>query len=216
LPRAEKEAKSDTKLQVTLGILQRTKTGLDAGKLAGSFLSEEERAAISDLHLLSAKPFIIVYNVSEGQLVDEQRKAELEAIVAPCPVVFICAKLESELRGLDENDRQEMLESYGQKESGLIQLIHAAYDTLGLQSYLTAGEKEVRAWTIPKGSTAPQAAGVIHGDFERGFIAAQVIDYKDLIESGSESAARAAGKLRTEGKTYIMQPNDIVDFRFNV
>jgi ribosome-binding ATPase len=109
-----------------------------------------------------------------------------------------------------------MLESYGQSESGLYQLIHAAYDTLGLQSYVTAGEKEVRAWTIPKGATAPQAAGVIHGDFERGFIAAEIIDYKDLISHQSLAAARAAGRVRTEGKTYIMQPNDIVEFRFNI
>ncbi len=130
--------------------------------------------------------------------------------------VFMCAKLEDELRGLDKNDRIEMLESYGQSESGLVQLIHAAYDTLGLQSYLTAGEKEVRAWTIDKGATAPQAAGVIHGDFEKGFIAAEVVNYQDLIETGSLPAARAAGKVRTEGKTYVMQPNDVVEFRFNV
>ncbi len=126
------------------------------------------------------------------------------------------AKLESELRGLDALDRQELLESYGQKDSGLVQLIHAAYSALGLQSYLTAGEKEVRAWTINKGFTAPQAAGVIHTDFERGFIAAQVVDYNDLVTAGSEAAAKAAGKVRTEGKTYIMRPNDIVEFRFNV
>jgi len=137
-------------------------------------------------------------------------------LVAPAPALFICAKLESELRGLDEPDRQELLASYGQKESGLIQLIHAAYDTLGLQSFLTAGEKEVRAWTIAKGATAPQAAGVIHTDFERGFIAAQVIDYNDLINAGSEAAVRAAGKVRTEGKTYVMRPDDVVEFRFNV
>ena len=123
--------------------------------------------------------------------------------------------MESELRGLDKADAQELLESYGFTEIGLDQLVRAAYDTLGLQSYLTAGEKEVRAWTIKKGSTAPQAAGVIHGDFERGFIAAQIIDYHDLIEAGSETAAKAAGKVRTEGKTYIMKPDDVVEFRFN-
>jgi len=117
---------------------------------------------------------------------------------------------------LDEADAAELLESYGQKESGLVQLIHTAYDVLGLQSYLTAGEKEVRAWTIHKGSTAPQAAGVIHGDFERGFIAAEIVNYDDLMAAGSEQAAKAAGKLRTEGKTYVMQPNDVVEFRFNV
>jgi ribosome-binding ATPase YchF (GTP1/OBG family) len=130
--------------------------------------------------------------------------------------LFICAKLEDELRSLDDADRSELLESYGQTESGLNQLIRAAYQTLGLQSYLTAGDKEVRAWTIRHGSTAPQAAGVIHGDFERGFIAADIVDYDDLIAAGSLSAARAAGKLRTEGKTYVMRSNDVVEFKFNV
>ena len=136
--------------------------------------------------------------------------------MAPAKALFVCAQLESELVSLDEADSAEMLESYGQKESGLVQLIHAAYDILGLQSYLTAGEKEVRAWTIRKGFTAPQAAGVIHGDFERGFIAAQIVDYDDLIEAGSEAAAKAAGKLRTEGRDYVMRPGDVVEFRFNV
>jgi GTP-binding protein YchF len=216
MPRIEKEIKSNPKLRPVLEILQRTQEGLNAGKLAGSFLNKEELESISDLQLLSAKPFIIVFNVSEEQLNNESLKSELKEIVAPCPTIFICAKLESELRGLDETDRAELLDSYGQKESGLNQLIHAAYDTLGLQSYLTAGEKEVRAWTIKKGVTAPQAAGVIHGDFERGFIAAQIVDYEDLITAGSETAARAAGKIRTEGKTYVMQPGDVVEFRFNV
>jgi GTP-binding protein YchF len=216
IPRVEKEAKSNPKLKPLLDLLQRTKAGLDEGKLAGSFLNMEELEAISDLQLLSAKPFIIVYNVSEDQLADESLKNELKSLVDPCPAVFISAKMESELRGLDESDRLELLESYGQSESGLNQLIHAAYSALGLQSYLTAGEKEVRAWTIPKGATAPQAAGIIHTDFERGFIAAQVVDYNDLIAAGSEQAAKAAVKVRTEGKTYIMQPNDVVEFRFNV
>ena len=130
--------------------------------------------------------------------------------------MFVCAKLESELKDLDEADASELLESYGQNESGLIKLIHSAYEVLGLQSYLTAGEKEVRAWTIGKGNTAPQAAGVIHGDFERGFIAAEIVSYPDLIEAGSLSSARSAGKVRTEGKTYVMQPEDVVEFRFNV
>jgi ribosome-binding ATPase len=165
---------------------------------------------------LTAKPFIIVYNLSENQLADEKLKTDLKAIVAPAPAVFINAKLESELRGLDETDRKELLASYGQEQSGLIQLIHAAYRALGLQSYLTAGEKEVRAWTIPAGATAPQAAGVIHTDFERGFIAAQVVDYRDLTAAGNEAAARAAGKVRTEGKTYVMRPDDVVEFKFNV
>jgi GTP-binding protein YchF len=216
IPRIEKEAKANPKVKPLLDLLQKVKAGLDEGKLAGSFLNEEECQLISDLQLLSAKPFIFVYNVSESQLNDDKLKDELKAIVSPAPSVFICAKLESELRGLDEADRRELLGSYGQTESGLVQLIHAAYAALGLQSYLTAGEKEVRAWTIPKGATAPQAAGVIHTDFERGFIAAQVVDYHDLIAAGSEQAARAAGKIRTEGKTYQMHPDDIVEFRFNI
>ena len=122
----------------------------------------------------------------------------------------------NELKELDEADASELLESYGQHESGLLQLIHAAYDTLGLQSYLTAGVQEIRAWTIHQGDTAPQAAGVIHGDFERGFIAAEIVNYPDLIAAGSMQAAKAAGKVRTEGKTYVMQPEDVVEFRFNV
>jgi ribosome-binding ATPase YchF (GTP1/OBG family) len=130
--------------------------------------------------------------------------------------VFVCAQLESELKELDSADAAELLESYGQHESGLLLLIYAAFKTLGLQSYLTAGEDEVRAWTIPTGSTAPQAAGVIHGDFERGFIAAEIVNCPDLLEAGSLASARAMGKVRTEGKNYIMQPEDVVEFRFNV
>lgn len=216
LPRLEKEAKADPKLKALLDTTQKLKDGLEAGRLAGLFLDKEELESIQDLQLLSAKPFLFVYNLSENQLDDEKRKEELRTIVAPAPSVFLSAKLESELRGSEEYDRKELLESYGQKESGLVQLIHAAYSALGLQSFLTAGEKEVRAWTIPKGATAPQAAGVIHTDFERGFIAAQVVDYHDLIKAGSEAAARAAGKIRTEGKTYVMQPDDVVEFKFNV
>jgi GTP-binding protein YchF len=216
LPRLEKEVKADPKLKLSLELLMRVKDGLNEGKLAGSLLNQEELEVIRDLQLLSAKPFLFVFNLSEDQLTNEKLKSELGGIVAPAPSVFVSAKLESELRGLDETDRAELLGSYGQSESGLVQLVHAAYAGLGLQSYLTAGEKEVRAWTIPKGATAPQAAGVIHGDFERGFIAAQVIHYNDLIEAGNEQAAKAAGKVRTEGKGYVMQPDDVVEFRFNV
>jgi GTP-binding protein YchF len=216
LPRLEKEVKADAKLRPLLELAQRLKAGLEEGKLAGSFLSAEELEQIRDLQLLSAKPFLFVYNLSEDQLRDEKLKDGLRAIVSPAPAVFVSAKLESELRGLDETDRLELLESYGQEEPGLNQLIHAAYSVLGLQSYLTAGEKEVRAWTIPAGATAPQAAGVIHTDFERGFIAAQVVDYHDLMAAGSEAAAKAAGNVRTEGKTYIMRPDDVVEFRFNI
>lgn len=216
LARLEKEVRADPKLRPTYEIIMKVKAGLDEGRLAGAVLEASELEAIQDLQLLTAKPFIIVYNLSESQLGDQALKDKLSALVAPCPTVFLCAKLESELRGLDETDRAELLASYGQTESGLNQLIHAAYRVLGLQSFLTAGPKEVRAWTVPAGATAPQAAGVIHSDFERGFIAAQVISYADLVNAGSEAAARAAGKIRTEGKTYVMQPDDVVEFRFNV
>jgi len=214
LPKFEKEARANPKLKPVLDTYQKLKEGLNDGKLVSQLDVDLEH--ISDLQLITAKPVIYVFNVDEATLSNDSKKQELTSLVAPSQSLFICAKLESELRGLDEADRVELLESYGQSESGLVQLIHAAYDTLGLQSYLTAGEKEVRAWTIKQGFTAPQAAGVIHGDFERGFIAAQVVDYQDLIAAGSEQAAKAAGKLRTEGKTYVMQPNDIVEFRFNV
>jgi ribosome-binding ATPase YchF (GTP1/OBG family) len=172
--------------------------------------------SLHDLFLLTAKPIIYLFNVDEAGLSDASLRERLSSLVTPSQSLFVCAKLEDELRSLDDIDRAELLESYGVTESGLNQLIHAAYETLGLQSYLTAGDKEVRAWTITRGATAPQAAGVIHGDFERGFIAADVVDYDDLVAAGSLQAARSAGKLRTEGKTYIMQPGDVVEFKFNV
>lgn len=215
LPRIEKEARSNTKLTPVLTALNDAKKVLDAGETINSH-PEIETSLLSDLQLITAKPVIYLFNVDEDTISDTNKKADLEKLVAPSKALFVCAKLEDELKNLDEMDRKELLASYGQEESGLIQLIHAAYDTLGLQSYLTAGEQEVRAWTIPKGATAPQAAGVIHGDFERGFIAAQIVNYHDLISAGSEVAAKAAGKVRTEGKTYVMQPDDVVEFRFNV
>ncbi|MEI6237437.1 MAG: redox-regulated ATPase YchF [Candidatus Saccharibacteria bacterium] len=171
---------------------------------------------LADLQLLTTKPIIYVFNIDEQTLVDDKKQKELQDLVAPALGIFVCAKLEDELKSLDKTETIELLESYGVKNSGLEQLINAAYKTLGLQSYLTAGDKEVRAWTIPTGATAPQAAGVIHGDFERGFIAADIIDYIDLINAGSWASARASGKLRTEGKTYMMRPNDVVEFKFNV
>jgi hypothetical protein len=215
LPKLEKESRINPKLKPELETLQHVHALLDAGTplWAGPGI---DRDHIADLFLITAKPIIYVFNVDESGLTDVKKQGSLKELAASNSELFICAKLEDELRGLDEADRAELLESYGQKESGLIQLIHAAYDTLGLQSYLTAGEKEVRAWTIHRGATAPQAAGVIHGDFERGFIAAQIVGYNDLVTVGSEAAARSAGKMRTEGKDYIMQPDDIVEFRFNV
>lgn len=198
LPRIEKEARANTKLKPIVDSYQKLLAGLNEGKLASELDIDPEH--IADLQLITAKQVIYVFNVDEDTLANNDKRSELSAIVSPSKSLFICAKLESELRGLDESDREEMLESYGQKESGLVQLIHAAYNVLGLQSYLTAGEKEIRAWTIKQGYTAPQAAGVIHGDFERGFIAAQIVDYNDLISAGSEQAAKAAGKMRTEAK----------------
>ncbi|MEK7153035.1 MAG: redox-regulated ATPase YchF, partial [Patescibacteria group bacterium] len=173
LPKFEKEARANPKLKAVLDTMQRAHTLLNDNKPLSS-VDDLELEHLADLQLLTAKPVIYVFNVDESGLADEGHKQELARLVAPAQALFVCAKLESELQGLDESDAQELLESYGQAESGLVQLIHAAYDTLGLQSYLTAGEKEVRAWTIRKGLTAPQAAGVIHTDFERGFIAAQI------------------------------------------
>jgi ribosome-binding ATPase YchF (GTP1/OBG family) len=159
---------------------------------------------------------IYVFNVDDGDLTNDKLKAQLSQYVDPAPSLFMSAKLEYELNSLDQEDAQELLASYGQNSSSLDQLINTAYKTLGLQSFLTAGPKEVRAWTIKRGMTASQAAGVIHTDFERGFIAAEIVSYQDLVALGSLAAARSAGKIRTEGRSYIMQPNDVVEFRFNV
>ncbi len=216
LPRTEKEARINPKLKPVLNELARVKGLLDSGTPVSQSPTPINFELIADLQLITAKPMIYLFNVDEQTLADQTKKNELTDIVAPAEAVFVCAKLESELQGLSLEESSELLETYGVKEAGLNQLIHAAYATLGLQSYLTAGAKEVRAWTIPRGATAPQAAGAIHGDFERGFIAAQVIDYDDLVTAGSEAAAKSSGKVRTEGKTYLMQPGDIVEFRFNV
>ena len=215
LNKFQKEARANPKLLPVLESIERAKDLLDAGTPLWSDTTID-REHIADLQLLTAKPIIYVFNVSEDDLGNDARKQELSALVAPAQALFVCAKLESELHSLDPADAAEMLESYGQKESGLIQLIHAAYKTLGLQSYLTAGDKEVRAWTIPQGATAPQAAGVIHGDFEKGFIAAAIVDYEELVAAGSEQAAKSAGKVATVGKDYVMQPGDVVEFKFNV
>lgn len=215
LPKLIKETKAKPALRPAIEYLEFLKKTLEAGTPLSTVDSLKEDY-IKDLHLLTAKPVIYAFNVDEETLSNDIKKAELRTLAAPNQAVFVCAKLEEELKGLNESDAQELLESYGVNETGLKQMIHAAYETLGLQSYLTAGEKEVRAWTIKKGATAPQAAGVIHTDFERGFIAAQVVDYNDLMQAGSEAAARSAGNMRTEGKDYIMQPDDVVEFRFNV
>jgi GTP-binding protein YchF len=215
LPKLVKESKTKPALRPIIEYLESLKASLEAGTPLSSLSSLNEEY-IADLHLLTAKPVIYAFNVDEETLSDAAKQNELRALVSPNTAVFICAKLEDEIKGLNISDAKELLESYGVQETGLGQMIHAAYDILGLQSYLTAGPKEIRAWTIKKGFTAPQAAGVIHTDFERGFIAAQVVDFDDLVAAGSETAAKAAGKMRTEGKEYVMRPGDIVEFRFNV
>ena len=215
LPRLAKEAKAKPAAREEMAYLEELLSQLQAGTPL-SAINELNGDFIKDLHLLTAKPVIYAFNVDEAGLTDSDLQARLSDLVTPARALFLSAKLEEELKGLSDDEAKELLESYGVQETGLMQLIHAAYDTLGLQSYLTAGQKEVRAWTIRKGWTAPQAAGVIHTDFERGFIAAQVVNFDDLVKAGSESAAKAAGKVRTEGKTYIMQPGDVVEFRFNV
>lgn len=215
MPKIQKEAKANPSAREQLGYLESLKRHLESGTPL-SALPSLDNEIIAGLHLLTAKPVIYAFNVSEDTIANEAEKQKLSALVAPARAIFVSAKLEEELRGLDPSDAAELLLSYGAEHSGLHQLIHAAYDTLGLQSYLTAGPKEVRAWTIKKGYTAPQAAGVIHGDFERGFIAASIVSYSDLIEAGSEQAAKSAGKVRTEGRDYVMQPDDVVEFRFNV
>ncbi|MGY4893872.1 MAG: redox-regulated ATPase YchF [Candidatus Saccharimonadota bacterium] len=215
LPKVEREAKANPAARGQIEELKSLLSALQSGKLASS-VEGVSKEVIQSLQLLSAKPVIYMFNVDEFTLGNEARKQELAALVAPSQSVFICAKLEEELRGLTDADAAELLASYDVAESGLRQLARVAYSTLGLQSYLTAGPKEVRAWTIAQGSTAPQAAGVIHTDFEKGFIAAAIVDFDDLVACGSEAAAKAAGKLRTEGRDYVMRPGDVVEFRFNV
>ncbi len=220
LPRVQKEARANPKLKKEADYLELVKKTLDSGRplfAEPGVMSHESKDWLQkELQLLTLKPILYLFNLDEDQLANEAKRKELTELVAPAPAVFVSAKLDDELRGLDEADRMEMLESYGQSEPGLNTVIRSAYELLGLQSYLTAGEQEVRAWTIKSGSTAPQAAGAIHTDFEKGFIAAQIVDYDDLVSAGSEQAAKAAGKMRTEGKDYLMRPGDIVEFRFNV
>ena len=174
------------------------------------------RASEEIVQYLSEKPVIYLFNVDEKQLSDQDLRTKLTTEVAPSRAVFVNAKLEEEMSDMNLRERLEFLKSYGVEEDALSELIKAAYKTLGLQSFLTAGKKEVRAWTIRQGATAPEAAGVIHTEFQRGFIAADVMKYDDLIALGSEQAVKAAGKLRTEGKDYVMQEGDIVEFKFNV
>ncbi|MBD3757805.1 MAG: redox-regulated ATPase YchF [Microbacterium sp.] len=214
ITRYEKEVRGRKLDPSVLATAEAARDALQRGELLSA--SGLDLAPIKELGLLTAKPLIFVFNVDEAVLTDAARKAALAELVAPAKAVFLDAKIESELIDLDPEDAAELLASTGQDESGLDQLARIGFDTLGLQTYLTAGPKEARAWTIGKGWKAPQAAGVIHTDFEKGFIKAEVISFDDLVETGSVAAARAAGKARLEGKDYIMQDGDVVEFRFNV
>ena len=218
LPRMEKEVKikrGDAALFAAATTAQKI---LESGTtlFQGAKAEGLDLADIASLQLLTAKPFIYVFNTDDAGLADQGMQQRLRDLVAPADAVFLDAKFESELVELEPDDAREMLADSGQEEAGLDQLARVGFHTLGLQTYLTAGPKESRAWTIRKGWTAPQAAGVIHTDFERGFIKAEVISFDDLVEAGSVQAARSAGKARVEGKDYVMQDGDVVEFRFNV
>jgi GTP-binding protein YchF len=214
LPRLEKEAKTHKDRRPALAAAQSAKDVLDSGRtLYGAGF---EAAELAELNLLTTKPFLYVFNADEGVLTDPQRQDELRKLVAPAEAVFLDAKIESELLDLDDESARELLESVGQPEPGLHALARAGFHTLGLQTFLTAGPKEARAWTVRRGATAPEAAGVIHSDFQRGFIKAEIVSYDDLVAAGSMSAAKSSGKVRIEGKEYLMSDGDVVDFRFNV
>ena len=222
LEKAKKNLKADKKYQAEIDVLEKLKTALQEGKTARSVqLNEEENELIKDAFLLTMKPTLYIANVSEEQLSDidndeNVKKVKELAASENAQVIPLCIKIEEELSGLEENEKKEMLEMLGLTESGLDKVIKASYDLLGLMSFLTAGEPEVRAWTIKKGTKAPQAAGKIHSDIERGFIRAEIVSYDDLIREGSMNAVKEKGLLRSEGKEYIMQDGDIVLFRFNV
>jgi len=216
IPRLEKEARNAKDRKPVLEAAQAANALLDQGRTLFSARATLDLALLRELSLLTAKPFLYVFNADESVLTDDARRAELSAAVAPADSVFLDAKVEFELLELDEESAAELLESVGQTEPGLHALARAGFHTLGLQTYLTAGPKESRAWTIKKGSTAPQAAGVIHTDFERGFIKAEVVSFDDLISYKSMAAAKSAGKVRIEGKDYEMADGDVVEFRFNV
>jgi ribosome-binding ATPase len=218
LTRLTREARMRPELVPVLAQVTKAREILDDGRTIFSATSsgEIDGAGLAELHLLSAKPFVYVFNVDEDAIGDEARHKELADLVAPAESVVLCAQIEAEVAGLGREDAAELLAGYGQDESGLEQLARVGFRALGLQTYLTAGPTESRAWTIHIGDTAPEAAGVIHTDFQRGFIKAEVVSYEDLIAAGSLAAVRAAGKARIEGKDYVMRDGDVVEFRFNV
>ena len=214
LPRVEKEARIKKETLPKLAAYQAAKDALESGK--GVRAAGLDIDALRDLFLLTAKPYLYVFNCDQDELGDEDLKGRMSELVAPSEAIFLDAKFESEVVEMDEDEAREFLAEMGVEEPGLDVLARVGFDTLGLQTYLTAGPKESRAWTIPKGATAPEAAGVIHTDFQKGFIKAQVIGFDDLMAAGSEPAAKAAGKMRLEGKDYVMADGDVVEFRFNV
>ncbi len=216
ISRLERDAKRGGDAALKMAEFQKTRDALNSGHVISSIGKDIDRSALSDLHLLTDKPFIYVFNVDESTLGDEALAARLHELVAPAEAVVVCAQIEAEVAALDPEDAAELLAGYGQDESGLVQLVHVGFRTLGLQTYLTAGPKETRAWTIHIGDTAPQAAGVIHTDFEKGFIRAEVIAYADFIAFKGEAGAKDAGKMRLEGKEYIVREGDVMHFRFNV
>lgn len=214
IPRIEKEARQNKERQAVLDAVKAAEKVIADGKLLSQ--SDVDLELIKELGLLTAKPFLYVFNVDAKELADSELRKKLSALVAPAEAIFLDAKTEAELSELDDAEALELLKSIGLEEPGLSTLARVGFNTLGLQTYLTAGPKEARAWTIHKGDTAPAAAGVIHTDFQKGFIKAEVISFDDLVAAGSMNEARAKGKVRMEGKEYIMRDGDVVEFRFNV
>jgi GTP-binding protein YchF len=217
LPKLAKEARAHPELRASAEAVAVAQRILDDGRTISSAAAQGDVDAdlLYELHLLTAKPFIYVFNVDEGALGDHELEERLARVVAPASSIVLCAQIEAELARMSHQDAKELLESYGLAESGLERLVHVGFATLGLQTFLTAGPKEARAWTIHIGDTAPKAAGVIHTDFEKGFIKAEVVSFEDLMEMKSVVAARAAGRARMEGKDYVMRDGDVVEFRFN-
>ncbi len=214
LPRIEKEARVNKERQSVVDAVKAAEKILNSGKPLSS--SAVDLESLAELHLLTAKPFLYVFNVDAAELSDPDLRHELSALVAPAEAIFLDAKTEAELAELSDEDALELLNSIGLNEPGLATLAHVGFRTLGLQTYLTAGPKEARAWTIHVGDTAPEAAGVIHTDFQKGFIKAEVVSFDDLVAAGSMAEAKARGKVRMEGKEYLMHDGDVVEFRFNV
>jgi ribosome-binding ATPase YchF (GTP1/OBG family) len=213
-PRLEKEARIDKGKLATLAAVTQAQQVLESGRTI--FAASLDRGPLRDLFLLTAKPFLYVFNCDSDELADESLKQRLRALVATAEAIFLDAKIESELVEMNPDEAREFLAEMDIEEPGLELLARVGFDTLGLQTFLTAGPKESRAWTIRKGATAPEAAGVIHSDFQKGFIRAEVVSYDELVAAGSMQNARARGKVRLEGKDYLMADGDVVEFRFNV